>query len=97
MRRLYTGGIYTNTHTIIQIHNHGLLIRWFLKVSIDVIPLMWLGRLFNRLQTCICGNLLVSVLANGTSTLFTSDLVIIVDDAVVVGEVMSISGIQVWL
>ena len=27
MRRVYTGGIYTNTHTsYIQIHNHGLLI-----------------------------------------------------------------------
>ena len=34
------------------------------------------------------------------STLFTSDLVIMVDDVVVVvvvGEVMSLSGIQVWL
>ena len=40
-----------------------------------------------------------AVLANGTGTLFTSDLdpVIMVDDVVVVGEVMSLSGIQVWL
>ena len=42
---------------------------------------------------------LILVLANGTrlSTLFTSDLVIMMDDVVVVGEVISLSGIQVWL
>ena len=59
---------------------------------------MWLGRLFHRLQACgPKGSLQVSVLANGTSTLFTLDLVIMVDDVVVVGEVMSLSGIQVCL
>ena len=58
---------------------------------------MWLGRLFHRLQACgPKESLYVSVLANGTSTLFTSDLVIMVDDVAVVGEVMSLSGIQVW-
>ena len=32
-------------YNTIQIHNHRLLlIRCFLKVSIEVIPLMWLGR-----------------------------------------------------
>ena len=45
------GDLYKYTHYI-QIHNHGFLIRWFLKVSIEVIPLMWLGRLFHRLQAC---------------------------------------------
>ena len=44
------GDLYNKYTYYIQIHNHGLLIRWFLKVSIEVIPLMWLGKLFHRLQ-----------------------------------------------
>ena len=58
---------------------------------------MWLGRLFHRLQACDPKeSLYVSVFVNGTSILLTSDLVIMVDDVAVVGEVISLSGIQVW-
>ena len=71
------------------------LIRWFLKVSIEEIPLMRLGRLFHRLQAADVAQKKAYKynLANGTSTLLTSDLVIMVDDVVVVGEVMSPSAI----
>jgi len=37
---IYMGeGEFTDTHAI-QVHNHGLLIRWLLKVSIELISLM---------------------------------------------------------
>jgi len=47
-----------------------------------------------------CGpkeNLYVSVLANGTSKLLGSDLVAMLDDVMIVGRVISVSGMQVWL
>ena len=62
----------------------------------ELISLIWLGRLFHRLQACgPKESLYVSVLANGIRILFTSDLVM-VDDVTVVGEALSLSGIQVW-
>ena len=64
----------------------------FLKVSIEVISLIWLGKLFQMLQACgPKENLYVLVLANGTDKLLRSDLVAKVDDVMMVGRVISVS------
>ena len=39
----------------------------------------------------------MSVLANGTDKLLISDLVDVVDDVMIVGGVISVSGMQDWL
>ena len=39
----------------------------------------------------------MSVLANGTGKLLISDLVDVVDDVMIVGGVISVSGMQDWL
>ena len=49
MRRLYTGE--GDLYNYKQIHIHRLLIN-FLKVSIEVTSLIWLGKLFQILQAC---------------------------------------------